>query len=222
MRAPCATPTCGDGVLSPGEACDDGNAAGDDGCSADCAQVEAGWHCPLPGAPCVPVCGDGIIAGSEECDDGNAADGDGCSSRCLSESGPHRCGDGIVSGAEECDCGVAATPPARCLAANADGTYGGCTTACKYGPFCGDGHLDPDGGEQCDLGRANQTSYATGPTSSQCSPACQIPHYCGDGQVDTTFGEACDLGPANGHPIDLGGTLCIACDQNCEIPVGCP
>ena len=37
-------PACGDGIVLPGEACDDGNAQGGDGCAADCT-VEAGWTC---------------------------------------------------------------------------------------------------------------------------------------------------------------------------------
>ncbi len=35
---------CGDSVLSPGEACDDGNATSGDGCSSSCA-VESGYSC---------------------------------------------------------------------------------------------------------------------------------------------------------------------------------
>ncbi len=48
---------CGDGTLTPGEACDDGNTAGCDGCSADC-RVES--------------CGDGVAECSEQCDEGDA------------------------------------------------------------------------------------------------------------------------------------------------------
>jgi cysteine-rich repeat protein len=33
---PSAPPVCGNGVLEPGEACDDGNATGGDGCESDC------------------------------------------------------------------------------------------------------------------------------------------------------------------------------------------
>ncbi len=45
---------CGDGVRDPGEACDDGNTAGGDGCSADCRSTE--------------VCGNGVVDPGEECD----------------------------------------------------------------------------------------------------------------------------------------------------------
>jgi len=62
-----AVATCGDGVLDPGEGCDDGNTTGGDGCSAVC-QPE--------------VCGNGVLDPGETCDDGNTADGDGCPSTC--------------------------------------------------------------------------------------------------------------------------------------------
>lgn len=38
------SPSCGDGAVDPGEACDDGNHAAGDGCSPSCA-VEAGFQC---------------------------------------------------------------------------------------------------------------------------------------------------------------------------------
>ena len=40
----CGAPICGNGELEPGEACDDGNALGGDGCSAGC-EIEPGAHC---------------------------------------------------------------------------------------------------------------------------------------------------------------------------------
>jgi cysteine-rich repeat protein len=83
-------PMCGDGVTSPGEACDDGNTTDCDGCSATCT-VESG-------------CGDGVRCASEECDDGNGLACDGCSPACIVEVGAH-CGDGLINQAcgEECD-----------------------------------------------------------------------------------------------------------------------
>lgn len=52
------TPHCGNSLLDGGEECDDGNAQGDDGCSATC-QVETNrfWDCDLIGAPCLADCG---------------------------------------------------------------------------------------------------------------------------------------------------------------------
>ena len=44
--------TCGNGMLDPGEACDDGNTIGGDGCSKIC-QIENGWLCPNVGHECV-------------------------------------------------------------------------------------------------------------------------------------------------------------------------
>ena len=40
-------PYCGDGLLAPGEACDDGNSDDGDGCSSIC-EVEDGWLCADP------------------------------------------------------------------------------------------------------------------------------------------------------------------------------
>ena len=68
MRGECPVPTCGNGVLDPGEACDPSADGGD----------------PEP-TPCSPLCtltstcGDGVIDAGEACDDGNATNGDGCS-----------------------------------------------------------------------------------------------------------------------------------------------
>ncbi len=39
-RLDCTIPSCGDNVLDGGEICDDGNAVGGDGCSADCKSLE--------------------------------------------------------------------------------------------------------------------------------------------------------------------------------------
>jgi cysteine-rich repeat protein len=62
---------CGDGMLEPGEQCDDGNVASGDGCSATCT-VEA-------------TCGNNVVEPGEQCDDGNTIANDGCSPTCANE-----------------------------------------------------------------------------------------------------------------------------------------
>jgi fibro-slime domain-containing protein len=96
-----------------------------------------------------------------------------------------RCGDGIVNGSEVCDDGPK----------NADNTYGGCTTKCTVGPFCGDAKTDTQFGEECDDG-VNQAQY--GQSKGGCGPGCRTIPYCGDGKVDSIFDEACDDGDKNG------------------------
>ncbi len=83
------TPLCGNGIVNPGEICDDGNLDESDDCTTAC----------LP-----PTCGDGIaqVALGEGCDDGNGIATDDCTNQCQHA----RCGDGLVRvGEEECDDG---------------------------------------------------------------------------------------------------------------------
>ncbi len=51
-----------------------------------------------------------------------------------------KCDDGVLSFGEECDDGVN------------DGGYGECGAGCVLGPFCGDGIVQSDFGETCDVG----------------------------------------------------------------------
>src|SRR5262249_54070249 len=63
-EAPISTlvpPVCGDGEVI-GEACDDGNTTGGDGCSAGCT-VEPGYACTGSPSTCVAMCGAGPSVG---------------------------------------------------------------------------------------------------------------------------------------------------------------
>jgi len=75
-----APPLCGDGLVDPGEQCDDGNLGDGDGCSSACI---------------IEFCGDGVVQGGlgEECDDGNMEDCDGCDGGCFIEFLPDLVGE---------------------------------------------------------------------------------------------------------------------------------
>ena len=77
---------CGDGMVQPGETCDDGNTTGGDGCSAMCG---------------TEICGNGIVDTGEGCDDGNTVPCDGCHN-CAGEPAPV-CGNGVTECGEDCD-----------------------------------------------------------------------------------------------------------------------
>jgi len=151
--------SCGDGVRTPDEACDDGNTTAGDGCSADCRTVAPGYSCAPEGGPChrIARCGDGVVSPPEGCDDGNTADGDGCSKGCTIEPG-HRCsgspsvcpattcGDGVTDGGESCDDGNQLP-------------FDGCSADCQIEPRCTAGACESrccdgivGGGEACDDG----------------------------------------------------------------------
>jgi cysteine-rich repeat protein len=202
--------TCGDGIISGAEECDDGprnlaviNITPDYGrCLLDCKRG--------------PFCGDGLINGSEECDQG-ANDGTygACNPDCTLAP---RCGDGVVQAdyGEECesasaddpdciDCRFAGgcgdgviKPPERCDdgALFNDGHYGGCAPSCILAPHCGDGIKN--GPEECDDGILDG-SYGG------CTPGCKLAAYCGDGILNGP--EQCDHGVDNGKD----GMCTMAC-----------
>lgn len=181
---PCS-PTCGNAVRDGSETCDDGNTLDGDGCSHDCLS-EPGWDCSGPtclavvaggaidGGAAQPHCGDGILSGAEECDRGSQnADGvyGGCTTRCL--WGPF-CGDGVLQAAETCDLGPDDVT-----------SYGpsGCSPNCSEPGYCGDGQVDSDHGEACDLGSLNGVKLDTDLRPSQgglvyCTDECIIPLCC--------------------------------------------
>ena len=121
------------------------------------------------------------------------------------------CGDGVTVGDEECDCGDGKVKvPDTCAGPNGNPAHNGCTTECKWGPFCGDGQVNDDS-EQCDNGKNNDDYGAT----DGCAPGCKLPARCGDGVIQTDFDEECDDGPNNATSSDpkvaYGG-----CMSNCK------
>lgn len=161
---------CGNKELEPGEFCDDGNTEDDDGCSADCSEVDLDFDCSVVGEPCVRVviCGNGVLEGDEQCDDLNTAAGDGCSADCGGvEDGwvcvrPGKdcvelsvCGNGERERGEQCDDGL--IPPVAgdgcddlCQLEEGEGYYCPIPGQPCVKQVCGDGVRTP--GESCDDG----------------------------------------------------------------------
>ena len=121
------------------------------------------------------------------------------------------CGDGVIVGDEECDCGDGKSKvPDTCTGPNDKPSYNGCTSACKWGPYCGDGQKNGED-EECDNGNNNDDYGVT----DGCAAGCKLPARCGDGKIQTDFDEECDDGSKNSSSSDpkvaYGG-----CMANCK------
>ena len=193
---PVRTPSCGDGILDPGEQCDGSvqgitcqslqYAGGTIGCTLDCRLDLT--HCQVP---VQAVCGNGRR------DPGEACDGDDlggaicprngtlhCRPDCLGfdTSACLNCGDGRRDPGEACD--GADLGGATCQSLGDAGGPLACDHVCRFdrsGCFrCGNGRVDP--GEECDDGNTE--------SGDGCSATCTS--ECGDGVVER--GEECDDG----------------------------
>jgi cysteine-rich repeat protein len=180
--------TCGDGVVSGGEECDDGNASDTDACTTACL-----WN----------VCGDDYVySGVESCDrgdeNGEACDAsyggtcNFCSTTCTYQvmSGAY-CGDGETNGTEYCDgsdmpgyCVDTASGSVETLGSCASSEFGttdACDTdyTCRFVGVCNGGN---DNGEKCtiDASSGTDTFACDGgecvvPTcSADCSGMCPL------------------------------------------------
>ncbi|MEO1273084.1 MAG: DUF4215 domain-containing protein, partial [Myxococcota bacterium] len=137
---------CGNGVLDPGEGCDDGNLVAQDGCNAECLR-EAGascdeasdcatGSCDTVAQTCLTVgtCGDNTQDPGEGCDDGGVAPGDGCDANCTVETGaPCASSSVCASGLCDIESGLCVAP--------------GCgNSILESGEGCDDGNTDPNDG----------------------------------------------------------------------------
>ncbi len=166
-----AVRVCGDGVLAPGEVCDDGAVVGEGSCINDCSGFQ--------------ICGNGIAEGNEACDDGFTDACGTCNADCTGAGlGPGMCGDGVACPEFEfCDDGFT----------DACGTCNANCTAAGSGPgVCGDGQHCPEF-EACDDGFTD----SCGTCNADCSNPGTGPGACGDGAICPEF-EACDDGSGNG------------------------
>jgi len=219
--------TCGDGVVDPGEECDDSNTV-----TETCEYGQA--SCTVCSASCTNVqgetltCGDGETNGPETCDDGNdvteaCAYGETsctvCTETCTSGPGiSSLCGDGNQDPGEQCDDGNTTTE--ACAYGAASCTV--CASNCQNGPgitsVCGDGATD-GAHESCDDGNTTTEQCAYGQGScTVCNNNCQVvageTDTCGDGNTDTGF-ESCDDGNTTTEQCAYGQGSCTVCSSSC-------
>ncbi|MCP3143476.1 DUF4215 domain-containing protein [Pyxidicoccus xibeiensis] len=216
---------CGDGQLQAPEVCDDANATGGDGCSANCGAIETGWSCDTAGQPCVRTqgCGNGRVEAPEVCDDRNITSNDGCSATCTVEPGYNcpstggrcraaQCGDRIIAGEEECEDGNAT---------NGDGCNSSCRLESGYKcptagqacvrTTCGDRVVE--GTEQCDDGNNNM--------GDGCSPLCVREPVCNNGTCQAVCGDGVMLPGSTAEQCDDGNTRANdGCSPSCKFEEG--
>ncbi len=202
----CVQEVCGDGVIEPGESCDDGNTASGDGCSSTC-QLEGDYYACIPDKPCVDTrnCEELAEAGLVEA---------GADSGCSAPPKVAVCGDGFLDPGEACDTGADVGAPASGCAADCSAAFQGyvCLTAgqnCTNTWVCGDGKIE--GSEQCDEGPGNQTAGCSSTCTITAGWSCTIPDVpcvaakCGDGIV------------AGSEQCDVGTHTQPGCDASCHL-----
>ena len=201
--------SCGNGILEPGEACDDHNTTAGDCCSAAC-QFESG---PRPG------CNDGIActvdtcngAGScvsapddAACDDGNACSVDSCNATlgCVNAAGNAgavcRAASGVCDVAESCD-GVSTTCPADGVATNG--------TTCRIAAGV------------CDVAESCDGSSKSCPADGFASAALECRASAGDCDLAETCTGASATCPTNAYRPATH--VCRASAGECDVAESC-
>jgi cysteine-rich repeat protein len=205
VAMPRTAAVCGNGVVEPGEQCDDGNTADGDCCSSTCQDETAGTPCDdgifcngpdtcragacvhegdpcLGGAECADVCREAehdcvSPAGTECADDGNFCTDDVC-------DGAGACGH--PANTDPCDDGASCTMADTCANGECHGTPVADGTDCDDGLFCTVEDL-------CQAGVCHGTARDCG-SSNACTTA-----VCNEaaGRCDVTLA-------ANGTPCDDG------------------
>ncbi len=218
---------CGDGVLDPGEQCDDGNTSDGDCCTSSCTVVAAGTACD-DGDACTPAdtcdgagacmgggstCGDGVLdaACGEQCDDGNTSDGDCCDGSCRFEIAAMACpDDGNICTDDVCD-GAGVCLHVNNQAPCDDGD------ACTVGDSCLLGTCNSGSSISCDDGNPC--------TDDSCDAVTGCLHVdnaapCDDGNACTT-GDTCSAGTCQPGPplVCDDGNACT--DDTCDVQSGC-
>ncbi len=219
----CVPPgVCGNGILEPGEGCDDGGRKASDGCNADCLKESgescggnnecASSICDATENPdrCEPVdtCGNSKLEGLESCDDGNTRGGDGCNSICRKEIGQ------TCSNDAECSSLVCDTTE------NPD--------VCEPSNSCGNGRIETD--EVCDDGNTVAADGCSSECLNENGQTCSADDECQSGACDTMFTGRCVPVGECGNGILDPGESCEdgnidpgdGCDEDCLRELGEP
>jgi cysteine-rich repeat protein len=186
-----------DGIVTPPEECDDGNAINGDGCDADCT---ISCNDPAVDCPAAPACQKAVCALNHTCatQGDPAAEGTSCGPNDLCKQGvcaPIACGDGVVEGAEQCDFGAGNGPNKGCEAT--------CQFSCGKSPdtcpdmntcngveVCTTVVVGGATGQACLAGQAMPTCSAC--AGGFCSGGACAASACGDGCIDAANGEQCE------------------------------
>jgi cysteine-rich repeat protein len=198
-QAVCIFDNCGNGVIDPGEVCDDGNIEDGDGCSHDCKSTES--------------CGNGIIDPGEVCDEGVTYDTTTCSHDCKSTG---VCGDGFLNMGEQCDPGFVGSDSRTC------------TKDCTIS-LCGDGYVNTVAGEECDDGNEDDRDNCVNCKWARCGDGYVnfVGTATVHAGIESPK-EQCDLGmdPASGNTTTTdcpyGVRACQLCSTSCMNVAGTP
>lgn len=234
LSGSCVASECGDAFADPeGEACDDGNPFGGDGCEVDCTfSCTDAADCPDDDDTCngVPSCGADHTCGATPLADDTVCTIVGTSVEGACRGGACRsgdCGDGDIDAGEDCD---------DTNTVDGDGCETDCTFTCASDGDCQNDTLC-DGIEACDT-----DTHLCGPgvvptctdedacTSNSCDAetGCVVETVLVDADSDGFFAvsEACggdDCDDSNpmaypGAPEACGGTVDLNCDGSVETP----
>jgi len=232
-------PVCGDGNKDFLEECEnDGHCADGQRCNDQCQCVEnkcgngvkdEGELCETDedcllgqciACNCTDSCGDGVVDSDfgEQCElDKQCSEGQRCSNHCQCVE--NKCGDGVKDDNEWCE-------------TDEDCVLGECI-ACNCTDSCGDGIVDSDFGEECELDKQcsagqrcsnhcqcveNRCGDGVKDDDEWCEAdddcllgqciACNCTDSCGDGTLDSDFGEQCE----NDSHCDYPAT----CNSHCQ------